>query len=85
MSYWTNQATTVSQAANSVIGGDPNMTLSARVFVAACRDDWRARLLEVAIDRAFFWQQRHCRGSWERDVEFADKVLVIRHEIGWPR
>ncbi|HEY4543229.1 MAG TPA: hypothetical protein VIG40_01165 [Tissierellaceae bacterium] len=46
-----------------IFRGKPDETLSARV--------WREerKLLVIAINSFFFWQNNHCRGAYAQEVE----------------
>ncbi len=62
------------QLANTILGGDPDMTLSARLG-----RNYRGTWIERLVDWMFAWQKRpggHCENSdwWEQD-EGKDAVL----------
>jgi hypothetical protein len=82
MCYILRVATAISQLFNALIGGHPDITLSARVYVAAALGNEKAARWEQRIDRMFFWQERHCRQSWnEGDVKHAAHVLQTQQLI----
>jgi hypothetical protein len=64
-----------SRALNALVfNGSTAQTFSARAYADAASDpvwDRRRRI----VDRIFFWQEDHCRKSWEREVERARYVL----------
>jgi hypothetical protein len=68
MKYIKNIGTAVSQFLNACIGGNPNMTISARSYC----EGWV--FAEKAINYIFFFDEDHCRKSWQRDVEFCAMV-----------
>ena len=79
MQYLINVLVTISQVTNVLfLKGEPDQTISSRAHVAHKRGASRAR---NAINFVFFFQEDHCRTSWERDVENAKRFLKIRSEI----
>lgn len=64
MNYIKNIGTALSQLLNAIVGGNPNMTLSARAYC----EDWK--VAERIINKIFFMEEDHCHKSWLRDVEF---------------
>ena len=68
MKYLKNVGTAISQLLNAFLGGNPNMTLSARSYC----EDWK--LAERVINSLFFMEEDHCRMSWLRDVDFCATV-----------
>jgi len=81
LAYLGRLATMLSQVANTLVGGNPDSTLSARLWVAGQLGDSRAARAVAAINALFFWQENHCRGSWARDVVFAQEVLLTVDDI----
>ena len=68
MNYIKNIGTAISQLLNAFIGGNPNMTISARSYC----ENWT--VAEKIINKIFFFDADHCRQSWMRDVEFCARV-----------
>lgn len=68
MKYIKNIGIAVSQLINASIGGNPNMTISARAYC----DDWV--VAEKMINKVFFFDEDHCHKSWLRDVDFCAMV-----------
>jgi hypothetical protein len=67
-------ATWLSQGINcAVLSGSPDMTVSARCFINRDQPRWRTGY--KIINRIFFWQQDHCRRSFQSDVIYAISVL----------
>jgi hypothetical protein len=63
-----NVAIALDQQANTLLGGEPDETLSARA--------WRLRLVspywkiaQIVIDALFFWQDEHCKASYFSEYE----------------
>lgn len=73
-SYLSNLGTCTSQVCNTVIGGNPDVSLSARAFLSAQRSA-RAATIERLINGLFFFEPDHCRRSFERDVSHARETL----------
>lgn len=72
--YFWNLLEWLSQGLNTVfLLGNPNMTVSARCYVNRARAPW-ATAYKV-INAVFFWQEDHCKQSYEDDLEFARSVL----------
>lgn len=78
--YLWGVAEAISQLFNALLGGNPNMTLSARAYVNRERPRWRTAY--KTLNRVFFWQEDHCRASWTKDIMFARHALF---ELGAPK
>ena len=64
----------LSQGLNKVfLNGSPDMTVSARCYINRERPGWR--IAYRVINRVFFWQEDHCRASYETDLAFAKTIL----------
>ena len=82
MNYWRNLAVAVSQALSTLFGGHPDMTISARVYLAARRGGERAQRWERRLNWLFAWlEEDHCRESFEADVRHASQVFRWQREI----
>lgn len=60
------------QFCNTVLGGMPDETFSARCWRCRNGQPWRA--LYIAVDGLFFWQRDdvlggHCRQAWMSEVK----------------
>lgn len=58
--YFVNILIALDQLINAVLGGYPDETLSAYSWR---KQDWRYKV----INKLFFWQNNHCRGSYESE------------------
>ena len=76
--YAWNVLEAVSQLGNALLGGNPNITISASAYLNRHKRPWLYR----AINRLFFWQEDHCRDSWVNDIVFARRALF---ELGAPK
>lgn len=74
MKQWLlNIAIWFDQGANVFLGGSPDETLSARA--------WRNRERHSAwvwIDTLFFWQDHHCKSSYEAEMSRKQMPLEYR-------
>jgi len=67
--YLLNQLIAIDQAANALLGGDPDETLSSRFGKRS-----RSNTVRKVINTLFFWQKDHCKASVEAD-EGKNKIL----------
>jgi hypothetical protein len=74
MTYLWNLLEATSQWLNALLGGNPNITISAHAYLRREHWPWRYKL----INRLFWWQEDHCKLSWASDLMFARKAL---HEL----
>ena len=78
MTYLWNVLEAVSQLLHAILGGNPNITLSAKAYLRREAHPLPYR----AINALFFWQDDHCRESWVSDIVFARRALF---ELEVPR
>jgi hypothetical protein len=76
--YFWNLLEALSQLGNAILGGNPNITMSAWAYLRRERKPLRYKL----INKFFFWQEDHCRSSWVSDIVFARQALF---ELETPR
>ena len=76
--YLLNIAEALSQLAHVLLGGNPNITISANAYLKREQRPW----VYKAINRVFWWQEDHCRDSWASDIVFARKAMF---ELGAPK
>ncbi len=62
--YLLNLAIGIDQMANTLIGGAPDETLSARAHRMRAKGQRYWGWTADAIDRFFFWQHQHCYHSF---------------------
>ena len=77
--YLWNVGEGVSQLFNATLGGNPNMTFSARCYVNKDKPKWK--VAHKVVNTLFFFQKDHCKKSWESDIRFANKALTDLHSI----
>ena len=79
--YIWNLLEVLSQLGHALfLGGNPNITISARCYLERRRPGWRCAYKR--INRLFFLQKDRCRDSWVSDVQFARRALF---ELEVPR
>lgn len=72
--YLINLTVLFSQAINVVLfAGHPDQTVSARAYQNQVMFGWG--LLHDMINGVFFWQDNHCRTSFEEDLQRARALL----------
>lgn len=77
MSYLTRVAAWLSQGINCVLlNGSPDQTVSARAYLNKDIEPWTSAY--HFINKLFFWQNNHCKKSYEADVSFARSILRLR-------
>lgn len=67
------------QLANTVLGGYPDETFSARTYRKAEAGQPFWRLTRWIVDGLFFWQPEHCRKSFDSEVAKSHSPEV-KHE-----
>jgi hypothetical protein len=78
MTYLANIGTAISQAANALLGGHPDESLSARAHYEQKRSRFWA-FIRIASDTLFVWDGNHCEKAAQSDVSRAGWVLR-RHQ-----
>jgi hypothetical protein len=69
--YLWNLLEALSQLGNAVLGGNPNISVSAGAYLRREEHPFWYQ----TINKAFFWQEDHCRQSWVSDIIFARRAL----------
>lgn len=73
--YILNVLAAISQIVNALLGGHPNMTLSARCYRERDRLVWGA--LRLIINAVFWFDEDHCYSSWVKDTEFCNGIKTL--------
>lgn len=76
MNYLINILVSISQALNTILGGNPDMTFSARAYVNRHNKNWN-RVYKL-VNKIYFWQTNHCATSFAADVEYAKYVKSLK-------
>ena len=79
--YFKNIGTSVSQFANTLIGGDPDESLSSRSYRRGTLEGSKKwERFGRFVDWLFFYEDNHIKNSYYRDVENAE-TLIKRHKV----
>jgi hypothetical protein len=70
LSAWASQTVNV-----WLLLGHHDQTVSARCYINRYKKGWK--LAYKAINALFFWQENHCKSSFEQDIAYALEVLSI--------
>lgn len=70
LSAWASQTINV-----WLLFGHHDQTVSARCYLN--RDKKRWKYAYLTINAIFFWQDNHCKTSFEQDIIFAKEVLSL--------
>lgn len=65
------------QLLNAALGGDIDETLSSRTYRRSRSGSKGWRRLEAIIDKAFFWQDAHCRSSYRHERQRRQQWLEL--------
>ena len=65
MEYFDNIAIGFDQALNTIIGGWPDETFSSRCWRRRGDAVWFKAM--TIVDKMFFWQEQHCKESYESE------------------
>lgn len=74
--YLWNILEALSQLLNAVLGGNPNITVSANAYLKRDKNPLSYRL----INKIFWWQEDHCKQSWVSDIIFA-RIALFELEV----
>lgn len=69
MGYFNNLAVCASQFLNVVAGGQPDETLCSRAYRKSTLGELPATLFCKAANKVFFWEEDHCKDSYDAVVE----------------
>lgn len=75
-SYFARLGIGFDQFFNSILGGSPDETFSARCWRLRLKQPWKA--LRAGIDLIFFWQRNHCQTAWQSEIERAQLPQCYR-------
>lgn len=68
MSYLKNVALGIDQLFNTVLGGDPDETLSSRAYRTEQKGRVFGKVFRPIIDTILFFDKDHCRTSYESEL-----------------
>ena len=65
--YLLNNAIAFDQQVNTLLGGSPDETLSARAYRTEQQGKVFGRFFRPLIDTLFFFDQNHCLSAWQSE------------------
>lgn len=81
MDYLQNIGVASSHLLNAFIGSHKRMTLSGRAYLYYKEGEILGRLFVNIINKIFFWDEDHCKRSWENDVKHAGQIMSIHARL----
>ena len=61
-----------------LLNGNHDQTVSARCYVYRDKSPWK--YLYITINTLVFWQDNHCKSSFDRDVDFALEIIQYQNK-----
>ena len=79
INWFTRGLAWLSQGFNWLfLNGNHDQTVSARCYVNRDKSPWKC--LYITINTLVFWQDNHCKSSFDRDVEFALEIIQYQNK-----
>jgi len=63
------------QLLNVILGGEPSLTLSARIFIKSFESQRWMRVMRI-VDYCFFWENNHCALSFLTELNLCKTFLT---------
>ena len=60
------------------LNGNHDQTVSARCYINRNKSPWK--YLYITINTTVFWQDNHCKSSFDRDVDFALEISQYQNK-----
>ena len=60
------------------LNGNHDQTVSARCYINRNKSPWK--YLYIATNTLVFWQDNHCKSSFDRDVDFALEIIQYQNK-----
>lgn len=60
------------------LNGNHDQTVSARCYVNRDKPYWKC--LYIILNTLVFWQDNHCKSSFDRDVDFALEIIQYQNK-----
>ena len=60
------------------LNGNHDQTVSARCYINRNKSPWK--YLYITLTTAVFWQDNHCKSSFDRDVDFALEIIQYQNK-----
>jgi len=58
--------------------GEPDLTVSSRLYIESIMGSKNAEIWKQRVDKLFFFDEDHCRKSFDRDSSLSGRVKQIR-------
>ena len=79
INWFTRGLAWLSQGFNWLfLNGNHDQTVSARCYINRNKSPWK--YLYITINTTVFWQDNHCKSSFDRDVEFALEIIQYQNK-----
>ena len=79
INWFTRGLAWLSQGFNWLfLNGNHDQTVSARCYVNRDKSPWK--YFYITINTLVFWQDNHCKSSFDRDVEFALEIIQYQNK-----
>ena len=77
--WFTRGLALLSQGFNWLfLNGNHDQTVSARCYVNRDKSPWKC--LYITLNTIVFWQDNHCKSSFDRDVDFALEIIQYQNK-----
>ena len=60
------------------LNGNHDQTVSARCYVNRNKSPWK--YFYITINILVFWQDNHCKSTFDRDVDFALEIIQYQNK-----
>ena len=60
------------------LNGNHDQTVSARCYINRNKSPWK--YLYITLNTTVFWQDNHCKSSFDRDVDFALEIVQYQNK-----
>ena len=79
INWFTRGLAWLSQGFNWLfLNGNHDQTVSARCYVNRDKSPWKC--LYITLNTIVFWQDNHCKSSFDRDVDFALEIIQYQNK-----
>ncbi len=60
------------------LNGNHDQTVSARCYINRNKSPWK--YFYTTINTLVFWQDNHCKSSFDRDIDFALEIIQYQNK-----
>ena len=79
INWFTRGLAWLSQGFNWLfLNGNHDQTVSARCYINRNKSPWK--YLYITLNTTVFWQDNHCKSSFDRDVDFALEIIQYQNK-----